>query len=125
MSVKILIADDHQAMRETLKTLLAQDKNLEVIGEAGNGKEAIESAKALHPDVVIMDIAMPVMNGIDATKILLHEMPGLQVIGLTMYSNHHFINSMMDAGASTVLSKDTLYQEILYAIRSVTGEMLN
>lgn len=120
MSVRILIVDDHQAMRETLKTLLAEDPGIEIAGEAANGKEAIEMAKEIKPDMIIMDIAMPVMNGIDATKILHIEMPKIKIIGLTMYSNRHFINSMMDAGAVTVISKDMLYQEILLAIQSAS-----
>ncbi len=115
---KAIIIDDNEGMRETLRVLLMQGRDIEIAGEASDGKQGVELAKAVRPDLVIIDIAMPVMNGIDATKLIREKLPEARIIGLTMYTNKHFAESMLSAGATAVISKDMLFQEIMFAIGS-------
>lgn len=119
MPIKILIADDHQLFREGLITLLSDASNIEIIGQAENGKEAIQKVRELHPDIVIMDIGMPVINGIEATGILRIEAPNIKVIALTMHSEKHFIKGMLEAGAYGYLFKNCNYDDLIDAINTV------
>lgn len=119
MPIKILIADDHQLFREGLITLLTGASNIEIIGQAENGKQAIQKARELHPDIIIMDIGMPVINGIEATGILRTEAPNLKVIALTMHSEKHFIKGMLEAGAYGYLFKNCNYDDLIDAINTV------
>lgn len=121
MSIKILIADDHQLFREGLVNLLSDNSEIEVVGEVEDGEKAIEQAKKLEPDVLIMDIGMPVINGIEATGILKKELPKLKVIGLTMHAEKHFIKGMLEAGASGYLFKNCAYDELIMAIKTVNA----
>lgn len=121
MSIKILIADDHQLFREGLVTLLSDDPNMEVIGQAEDGKQAVEQAKKLNPDVLIMDIGMPIINGIEATGILKKELPDLKVIGLTMHAEKNFIKGLLEAGAYGYLFKNCAYDELILAINTVNN----
>jgi len=120
MSIKILIADDHQLFREGLVTLLSDDADIEVIGQVEDGGQAVEVAKKLNPDVLIMDIGMPVINGIEATGILKNELPDLKVIGLTMHAEKNFIKGMLEAGAYGYLFKNCAYDELIHAINTVS-----
>lgn len=120
MSIKILIADDHQLVREGLATLLSDDPNIEVIGQAKDGKEAVESAKKLNPDILIMDIGMPLVNGIEATGILKKEIPDLKIIGLTMHADKTYVKGMLEAGADGYLFKNCAYDELMLAINTVS-----
>lgn len=120
MSIKILIADDHQLVREGLATLLSDDPNIEVIGQAKDGKEAVESAKKLKPDILIMDIGMPLVNGIEATGILKKEIPDLKIIGLTMHADKTYVKGMLEAGADGYLFKNCAYDELMLAINTVS-----
>jgi DNA-binding NarL/FixJ family response regulator len=121
MSIKVLIADDHQLFREGLVTLLSDDPNIEVIGQVEDGKEAIEQAKRLGPDILIMDIGMPVVNGIEATGILNKEHPDVKVIGLTMHAEKNFVKGMLEAGAYGYLFKNCAYDELILAINTVSS----
>jgi len=119
MPIKILIADDHKLFREGLKTLLSNSEEIEVISQAENGREAIDKAKILKPDIVIMDISMPIISGIEATGILLKEMPEVKVIALSMHSERYFVKGMLDAGAYGYLFKNCDYDELISSIKSV------
>lgn len=119
MSIKILIADDHQLFREGLINLLSDSSEIEVIAQAENGKETIKKAKKFNPDIVIMDIGMPVMNGVKATEILIKEMPDIKVIAISMHSDKHFIKGMLEAGASGYLLKSCTYNQLIEAINAV------
>lgn len=120
MTIKILIADDHQLVREGLATLLSEDPNIEIIGQAKNGKEAVEYAKKFKPDILIMDIGMPLINGIEATGILKKEIPELKIIGLTMHADKTYVKGMLEAGADSYLFKDCAYEELMLAINTVS-----
>lgn len=119
MAIKILIADDHQLFREGLITLLSDNADIEVVDEAKDGRETVEKARRMNPDVLLMDIGMPLINGIDATGILKKELPDLKIIGLTMHSEKHFIKGMLEAGADGYLFKNCTYDELIRAINSV------
>lgn len=119
MPIKILIADDHQLFREGLNTLLSNSEEIEVISQAENGRDAIDKAKILNPDIIIMDIGMPIISGIEATEILRKKMPDVKVIALSMHSEKHFIKGMLDAGAYGYLFKNCAYDELISSIKSV------
>ena len=122
MSTRILLADDHRIVREGLYSLIEQQFGMEVVAEAKDGWEAVRLARKLRPSLVIMDVAMPGLNGIDATRqILLSETPGVKVIALSMYSDRRFVVEMLDAGASGYLLKDCAFEELIRAIRTVTA----
>lgn len=119
MPIKILIADDHQLFREGLINLLSSTADIEIIAQAENGKQTIDKARRLNPDIIIMDISMPIINGIEATGILQTEAPKIKVIALTMHSEKHFIKGMLEAGASGYLFKNCTYDELIDAIKTV------
>ena len=119
MSVKILIADDHKIMRDGLRTLLEKEKGLDVIAEAQNGRETIRLAEQLKPDIIIMDISMDDLNGIDATRSILARKPAPRIIALSMHNDKRFVAGMFEAGALGYLLKDCAYDELLQAIRQV------
>ncbi len=121
MREKILIVDDHQIVREGLRSLIEEDGQFVVIGEAGNGREAIQLAKRLSPDIVIMDIAMAEMNGIEATRQLLSLLPKTRVLALSMHSDSRFVKQMLEAGALGYLVKENAFEEIVTALRSLTA----
>lgn len=117
--VKVLIADDHAIFRMGLKDVLRLEKSIDVKGEADNGQTLIALAKKVEPDIVLMDIIMPEMNGIEATQILRKEIPGAKIIGLTMYDEEHLLMDMLEAGALGYLLKNTNRKELMEAIDSV------
>jgi len=119
MPIKVILADDHQLFREGLANLLAESKEIEVIAQAVNGKDAIYKAKQLHPDVVIMDINMPEMDGVEATAQLLKEVPEMKIIGLSIHANKQYIKGMLEAGSSGYLFKNCSYDELIKAIQTV------
>jgi DNA-binding NarL/FixJ family response regulator len=124
MNIKILLADDHAILREGLRSLLEKQKGYEVVAEAGDGRAAVKLAKKYLPDVVIMDITMPDMNGIDATHQLLAEVPETKVIALSVHADKRYVASMLGAGASGYLRKDCVSEELTHAIKSVmNGEV--
>jgi two-component system, NarL family, response regulator NreC len=119
MTIKIILADDHQIVRQGLRTLLAGEPDMEVVGEADNGRETLKLVQQLIPDVVIMDISMPDLNGIEATRQLLVESPGVKVIALSMHSDSLFVLNMLRSGALGYLLKDCALEELVKAIRAV------
>jgi DNA-binding NarL/FixJ family response regulator len=122
MSIRILLADDHAIVRQGLHSLLEKEPDIEVVGEAEDGRKALELVKELLPDVVVMDITMPNLNGVDATRQIVHEFPKVKVIALSMHSDRTFVVSMLKAGASGYVLKECLSDELVEAIRTVAGD---
>ncbi len=120
MSVKLIIVDDHQMFREGLVNLLSASGKVEVLAQAKNGKEAVEKALQLKPDVVLMDIGIPIMNGVEATKKILQEDTDIKVLALSMYENKEYIKDILDAGASGYILKNSPFDQLLSAILSVS-----
>jgi two-component system response regulator NreC len=119
MSIKIILADDHAMLRHGLSKSFLNEKDMEVIAQAKDGRTTVELVKELSPNVVIMDIGMPDLNGIEATRQIVKESPKVKVIGLSMHSSKNFIIEMFKAGASGYLLKDCEFDELLNAIRLV------
>jgi len=117
--IRIIIADDHKVVREGTRELLQKESDLEVVGEAGDGEEAVEIVKQLKPDVVIMDIAMPGLNGIEATKQIKANFPRIAVLILTAYEYDQYVFALLEAGAAGYLLKDVRGQEVIEAVRAV------
>lgn len=115
----VLLADDHEIVREGLRAMLQAQEDIEVVGEAENGRQIIKMTRQKNPDLVIMDIAMPDLNGIDATMALKEEFPDIRVIALSMHSDKRFVLGMLKAGASGYLLKECAFQELITAVRSV------
>jgi DNA-binding NarL/FixJ family response regulator len=120
MSIKILLADDQKFVRDGLRSLLAGEKDMEVVAEADNGRDAAALARQHAPDIVVMDINMPDLNGIDATKIILEENSGIKVIALSIHSTSRFVKEMLNAGVSGYLVKHCVFEELASAIRMVS-----
>ena len=124
MAAKILLADDHAIIRQGLRSLLEKQPDIEVVGEVADGRKAIELARELKPDIVIMDITMPNLNGIDAARKIVGKSSGTKVIALSMHSSKRFVTEMLKAGASGYILKEALFNELLEAIRAVlNGEI--
>jgi two-component system response regulator NreC len=119
MPIRILIADDHKIVREGLTALLRQHPHMEVVGEAENGRQAVQLAASLQPQVVIIDIGMPELNGIEATRQIVAESPGTKVIALSMHSDKRFVKGMLKAGAAGYLLKYCASEELVNAIQMV------
>jgi len=118
MSITILLVDDHPVLREGLRAILAAQTDLEVIGEASNGREAIRECRRLQPDVVVMDIAMPEINGIDAARTLREEGPQPRIVMLSMHAHTEYIFRSLQAGADGYVVKESAAAEVADAIRS-------
>lgn len=119
--IKVLLADDHQLIRDGIKAILSHVKDIIIVGEAKDGKEVIEQTSALKPDVVIMDIAMPGISGIEATKIIKKDMPETKVLALTQHENDEYIYQILMSGGSGYLLKNTRKEEFIDAIHAVTA----
>lgn len=119
--IKVLIADDHQIIRQGLKLLFSGDADMELVGEAENGNQALELADKLHPDVVVMDIGMPEKDGFSATRELQETHPEIRVVALSMHNDRAFIEGMKAAGASGYVLKDAAFEDLADAIRAVMG----
>jgi two-component system response regulator NreC len=122
MSIRILIADDHQIFREGLRTLLQNRGDIEVIGEAENGRTVVALAAELEPDVIIMDVAMPDLNGIEATRQISTARKSAKVLALSMHSDSRFVTRMLQAGAQGYLLKDCAFEELALAIDTIVGD---
>lgn len=122
MGKQVLLVDDHQILRDGLRALLEGQMGHTIVGEADNGKTAVQLARALKPDVVIMDISMPDMTGIEAAKRILHDTPDVKIIALSMYNDKRFVVDMFRAGASGYLLKDCAFEELEEAIILVTTD---
>lgn len=121
MSIRILLADDHKIVREGLKVLLENQSDMEVIAEAENGRTTAQMVQELLPDVVIMDISMPDMNGIEATRQITATAPNVKILALSLHSNRRFVVEMLKAGASGYLLKNHAATELIEAIRAVAA----
>jgi len=121
MSIRILIADDHAVVRQGLCSLLGQEPGMTVVGEVADGRSAVRLSTELAPDVVIMDITMPDMNGIEATHQIKTTSPGIKVVALSIHSDRRMVARMLAAGASAYLTKDSPFEELTRALRTVIG----
>ena len=119
MSIQIVIADDHKLMREGLSSLLSQNADIVVVGQANNGREAVQLVEKCRPDLVVMDVSMPDLNGIDATRQIISKSPRTRVIALSMHSDRQFVAEMFRAGARGYLLKDSAFEELATAILKV------
>lgn len=117
--IKILIADDHAVVREGTRRILEQEKDLEVVAEAGDGEEAVRQATRLKPDVAIIDVAMPKLDGIEATKQIKSACPAITVLILSAYDDDQFVFSLLEAGAAGYLLKSVRGSELVDAVRAV------
>jgi len=121
-SISLVIADDHEIFRDGLALMLSKQEGLTLAGQAENGRQLIELVKELQPDIIITDIKMPLMSGIEATRLLLQQFPGLKIIALSMFDEEHLIVDMLEAGAKGYLLKNADKKEILEAIDAVYGD---
>jgi two-component system, NarL family, response regulator LiaR len=121
MTIRILIADDHAVVRQGLKMFLSLDPEIEILGEAGDGKKAIDMARQLQPDIVLMDLLMPVLGGVEATAIIRREMPDVEVIALTSVLEDKSVVDAVRAGAIGYLLKDTESDELIRAIKAAAA----
>jgi len=119
--IRILLADDHAVVRQVFKMILAEQPDMEISGEAANGREAVELAEKIKPDVVVMDVAMPELNGIEATRRLAASLPHTRVLALSMHKDSVYVREILRAGARGYLLKDSPAQDMLAAVRAVAG----
>jgi DNA-binding NarL/FixJ family response regulator len=117
--ITVLLADDHQIVREGFRSLLKHEKDIEVIGEASNGRQALELARKLRPEVVVMDIAMPLLNGMEATRQLRKDFPNIKVLILSAHSDDAYVEQVIEFGGSGFLLKQTSSNNLAAAIRAV------
>jgi DNA-binding NarL/FixJ family response regulator len=117
--MKIILTEDHNIVREGLKKLLEEDSSIQVVGEAQNGKEAIQLAEKLVPDLMLMDISMPVLNGIEATRIIKRKNPGIKILILSMYDDEEYIKEVLNVGASGYLLKEALAKNLISAMKII------
>ncbi len=119
MKTTVVLADDHKVIREGLRNLIESQPDMEVVSEAGDGREAIELCEQLRPEVVVMDVAMPELNGIEATRHITSECPDTKVLALSMHADRHYAAGMLGAGATGYVLKDCAFDELADAIRKV------
>lgn len=119
MTIKIILADDHTLLREGLHALIDEQPDMTVIAKAEDGRTTVELAAALRPDIIVMDISMPGMNGMEATRQILAKDPGIKVLALSMHTDKRFIAEMLGAGASGYLLKDCAFEELICAIHAL------
>jgi len=119
--IRILLADDHVMVRQGFRMILAAQPDMEIVGEADNGHEAVELAEKLQPDVVVMDVAMPELNGIEATRRLAASSPRTRVLALSMYKDSVYVREILRAGARGYLLKDAFDRDLLSAVRAVAS----
>ena len=117
--IRVLIADDHRLFAEALDAILASEPEIEVVGRAGNGEEAVEQALELQPDVILMDIAMPVVDGVEATKRIREHVPGACILMLTGSNSRADVARARDAGAAAYVTKDRIAAQLIEAIREL------
>src|SRR6476659_8474040 len=117
--IRILLADDHAVVRQGFKMILGAQADMEIVGEAANGREAVELADTLKPDIVVMDVAMPELNGIEATRRLFTNNPHIRVIALSMHKDSVYVREILRAGARGYLLKDSIEQDLVAAVRAL------
>ena len=121
MNIRVLLADDHKIFRDGLRTLIEKEAGMEVVAEAENGRKTVKLVEKLSPNVVIMDVSMPDLNGIEATRKIKTGTSNVKVIALSMHSDRRFVLGMLEAGASAYLLKDCAFAELVSAIRQVAA----
>lgn len=119
MSTKIFLVDDHIIMREGLRAMIEKQTNMQVVGEAGDGRTAVQSIKIAQPEVVIMDVGMPDMNGIEATRKIIRNSPYIKIIALSVHSDRKMISEMLRAGAAGYVLKESAFAELIDAINAI------
>ncbi|MCS7314287.1 MAG: response regulator transcription factor [Bryobacterales bacterium] len=119
--IRVLLADDHALVRQGFRLILSAQPDIEIVGEAGNGREALELVEKLRPDVVVMDVAMPEMNGIEATRRLAALAPRTRVLALSMHKDSVYVREILRAGARGYLLKDAIDRDLLAAVRAVAS----
>lgn len=119
--IRVLIVDDHTLVRDGIRSLLALAADIEVVGEAANGRDALERVKELTPDVVLMDLAMPIMGGLDATRRIRKEFPGTKVLALTQYDDSEYVIPIIEAGARGFVTKMAAFSELASAIQTINN----
>jgi CheY-like chemotaxis protein len=119
--IRVMLADDHLITRQGITSLLNEHSDMKVVGEAADGEEAVKMARELQPDVILMDISMPKMNGIESTKVIHSEFPHIRIIGLSMHAEAGTTRAMLDGGAVAFLSKSGHSDDLIAAIRGDTG----
>jgi len=119
VKIRVLLSDDHRIVREALRSLLDKDPDIEVVGEAKDGRSTVELTRKIKPHVVVMDVVMQGMNGIEATRQITQEMPDVKVLALSMHTHSWFIGGMEEAGAKGYLLKNCASEELARAIRTV------
>ena len=120
-STRVLVADDHQIVREGLRSLLEKEPGFRVVGEAEDGVTAVRMARELTPDIIIMDVSMPNLNGIEATRQIVAELPGVKIIALSMHDDQRFVLNILKAGAKGYMLKDSAFKDLAKAIRKVVN----
>jgi DNA-binding NarL/FixJ family response regulator len=122
MSTRILLADDHRILRQGLRSLITSERDFELVGEAEDGRAAVEMAERLTPHVIVMDIGMPGLNGIEATRQIIDRQPGVRVIALSAYADRRLIAEILKAGACGYLLKESAFEELVEAIRTAAAK---
>src|SRR5580704_17989910 len=117
--IRILLADDHAVVRQGFKMILGEQPDMEIVGEAGNGREALQLAESLKPDLVVMDVAMPELNGIEATRRMIDVAPHARVLALSMHKDSVYVREILRAGARGYLLKDSIDTDLVSAVRAV------
>ncbi len=121
MGTRILLVDDHGMIRQGLRSMLEKQPDMEVVGEAEDGREALGLVRELLPDVAVMDVTMPNLNGVDATRQIIREFPKVKILALSIHSSRAFVADMLKAGASGYVLKECTFDELVEAIRAVTS----
>jgi two-component system response regulator NreC len=121
MAIRVIVVDDHGVLREGLRLLIEQREGLELVGEAEDGRKAVEIVAELKPDIVLMDVSMPGLNGIEAARQILHDNNNVKVLALSAYSNKRFVTEMLKLGASGYILKDSASSELVRAIETIAG----
>jgi DNA-binding NarL/FixJ family response regulator len=122
MGIKIMVVDEHRILREGLSTLIAKQPDMEIVGEATDGREALELLEKLMPDLILMDVTMPNLNGIEATRKIKSKNPQIEIIALSLHSDRRYVLGMIDAGASGYLLKECAFEELVRAINTVMAK---
>lgn len=117
--IRVFLADDHTMVRQGFRLILSSQPDIEIVGEAGNGREAVDLAEKLHPDVIVMDVAMPELNGIEATRRLAASSPRSRVLALSMHKDSVYVREILRAGARGYLLKDSIDSDLVNAVRAV------